>query len=84
MKNTIKIRALECLSSAFGYFAKIITRDNPNPTKYVAKLITQDIDKYENATCIISNLEITDEVDLFQLIFNVLHKKSHVFKVSMN
>ena len=50
MENTIKIIALKYLSSAFRYFAKIITQYNPNPNAYIAKIITQDIDKYKNST----------------------------------
>ena len=32
----------------------------------------------------LSNLEITEKSDPFQLTFNVLHKKPHVFKVRNN
>ena len=61
MENTIKIRALQCLSSAFGSFVEIINQNNPNPKKYMAKIIAQDMKKYKHETCTISNLEITEE-----------------------
>ena len=67
-KNTIMIRFLKCLFSVFRYFAEIITQDEA---------------KYESAICPISNLEITEESDPFQLL-NILEKKPHGFQVIKN
>ena len=84
MENTIKIGALQYLSSAFGYFAEIINQYNPNPNGCIVKIITWDIEKFKNATCTIYNIEITKESDSFQFLSNVLEKKPHVFQVSKN
>ena len=47
-------------------------------------IIAQAIKQYTNTTCTISNLEVTDESDTFQLLPNVLEKKPHLFQVSKN
>ena len=74
MENTIKIRALQCLSSTFDYFVRQINQNKTNPYRYIAKNITRDMKKYKNATCAISKLEITDKSDPFHLLYNVLEK----------
>ena len=61
MKNTIKIRASKCLSSAFGYFSEYINQNKPK--KSIEKNIAQNMKQYKNSACTISNLEITEESD---------------------
>ncbi len=42
----------------------------------------QEIKLYKNASCTISNLDITEKSDPFHLLFKVLEKQPHVFQVS--
>ena len=90
MENTIKIRGLKCLSSAFEYFAKTINhQDHRQYCKTITHqdhrqygLIGDDMDRemkcaqeiklYKNASCTISNLDITDKSYPFHLLLKVL------------
>ncbi len=90
MENTIKIRALKCLSSAFEYFAKTINHQDHRQYGLIGDDMAremkcaQEIKLYKNASCTISNLNITDKSDPFHLLFKVLEKKPHLLQVSMH
>ena len=90
MEDTIKIRALKCLSSAFEYFEKTINHQDHRQYGLIGDDMdremkcAQEITLYKNASCTISNLNITDQTDPFHLLPNVLEKKPHLLQVSMH